>query len=349
MQKDEFYMKRCLQLAAMGKSTTAPNPMVGSVIVYQGKIIGEGYHTAYGLPHAEVEAIASVKNQELLKESTIYVNLEPCSHYGKTPPCASLIIQKQIPRVVIGTYDPFPAVSGNGVRMLQEAGINVTVGLLEAECRELNHSFFCYLEKKRPYVVLKWAQTKDGFIDKVRDEHAIAAPTPISGTLSQMMVHKLRSEIQSILVGTNTAINDNPSLTVRNWKGRNPLRLVIDRSDKIPLDYKLFVDGIPTVVYHYGGPLKQNSVEYVSLDSSKEILEQVLEDLYRRKVQSVLVEGGCFVLQKFIDSNFWDEAQVEISDVVFGNGISAPVLNSLEEFSYKVGCSNMQLFKNSHT
>lgn len=348
MQKEEFYMTRCLQLAAMGKSTTAPNPMVGSVVVHQGKIIGEGYHTAYGCPHAEVEAISSVKNQELLKDSTIYVNLEPCSHYGKTPPCASLIIEKQIPRVVIGTYDPFPAVSGNGVRMLQEAGVEVKVGLMEAECRELNHSFFSYLEKKRPYIVLKWAQTKDGFIDKVRDEHAVAAPTPISGTLSQMMVHKLRSEVQSILVGTNTAINDNPSLTVRHWKGQNPLRLVIDRFDKIPLDYTLFVDQIPTVVYHYGPAGKENSVEFVALDSTKDLFEQLLNDLYERKVQSVLVEGGRFVLQKFIDSGLWDEAQVEISDIVFGNGIPAPVLDSVEEFSYRVGTSSMRLFKNSH-
>lgn len=348
MQKDEFYMKRCLQLAAIGRSTTAPNPMVGAVVVHKGKIIGEGYHTAYGYAHAEVEAIASVRNQELLKESTIYVNLEPCSHYGKTPPCASLIISKKIPSVVIGTYDPFPSVAGKGVEMLLNAGVKVKIGILEKECRDLNRYFFCFLEKRRPYIILKWAQTRDGFIDRIREEGTEAKPTPISNMITQMRVHKLRSEVQSILIGTNTAINDNPSLTVRNWRGIHPLRLIIDRKEKIPKDYKIFNDNVPTIVFCSTKSFKVNHIEYVPLNFEKEIIPQLLNNLYDRRIHSVLVEGGSYLLQKFINSGVWDEIQIEDSEILFGNGLAAPVLPIQEFEREEIGTSFMKLFKNTH-
>ncbi len=346
MQIEEKYLWRCLQLAAHARGTAAPNPMVGAVIVHNGKIIGEGYHTFCGCAHAEVEAIRSVKNQELLKESTIYVSLEPCSHYGKTPPCAKLIIEKQIPRVVVGTYDPFPAVSGRGVKMIREAGRDVYVGVLEDECRELNKHFFCFLERKRPYIVLKWAQTRDGFIDKARDAESAPCPTPISNELTRMHVHKLRSEVKSILVGTNTAIKDNPSLTVRYWSGDHPVRLVLDRQLRIPSHYHLFDGSVPTLIFTEKEAESRYHCEYIRVNFTNKLLEQILETLYNRKIQSVLVEGGRQLLQAFINENLWDEAQVEVADICFGTGVYAPSICGAAESSEKVLNSEMQYFRN---
>jgi riboflavin biosynthesis protein RibD len=346
MQIEEKYMKRCLQLAANAVATAAPNPMVGAVIVHNGKIIGEGYHTLCGCAHAEVEAVRSVKNEELLKESTMYVSLEPCSHFGKTPPCAKLIIEKKIPRVIIGTYDPFPAVSGRGVKMLQEAGVEVHVGVLEDECRELNKAFFCFLEKKRPYIVLKWAQTRDAFIDKKRCEKDAVCPTPISNELTRMHVHKLRSEVQSILVGTNTAINDNPSLTVRFWTGNHPVRLVLDRQLRIPSDYHLFDGKISTLVFTEKEYPSKSGCEYVKIDFEKEMLQQIIQVLYGHKIQSVLVEGGRQLLQAFINANLWDEAQVEVADICFGEGVYAPSICGAADYTEKVLSSEMMYFRN---
>ncbi len=339
MEKE--YIQRCLQLAAQGREKTAPNPMVGAVIVHNGKIIGEGYHTASGFAHAEVEAINSVADLSLLKESTMYVSLEPCSHFGKTPPCAKLIIEKQIPRVVVGTLDPFPAVSGNGVRMLQEAGINVKVGILEQECRVLNKAFFCHLENKRPYIILKWAQTKDGFIDKVRVAGEKPHPTPISNDMTRSLVHKLRSEVQAILVGTTTAINDNPSLTVRFWSGNNPTRLLLDKSLRVPQDSVLFDGNVPTLVFTEKVQTNKPNCEYIQIDFSKNVISEMIDELYDRCFQSLLVEGGCQLLQSFIDLDLWDEVQVEVADICFGEGTAAPKFKATPDSVERIGTSEM--------
>ncbi len=325
---DEKYMRRCLQLAQNGKGFVSPNPMVGAVIVHGGKIIGEGYHRIYGKPHAEVNAINSVKDKALLKESTIYVSLEPCSHYGKTPPCAQLIIDSGIPRVVVACLDPYPAVSGRGVKMLQNAGVEVTLGVLEKEALELNKEFFTVQSKKRPYIYLKWAQTQDGFIDIARDENLIPQPTPISNEFTKMLVHKERSEVSAIMIGTNTAIKDNPSLTTRLWYGKNPIRIVLDRKGRIPTDYTLFDGKVETIIFTED--LKDSSSENVIYHQARfdeHLLENILSFLQTRQISSVLVEGGRELLQSFIDKSLWDEAFVETSNVNFKVGIKAPNIN----------------------
>lgn len=339
---NEFYMRRCLQLAANGKGSTSPNPMVGAVIVHNGSIIGEGFHVASGQPHAEVHAISSVKEDKLLSESTMYVNLEPCSHYGKTPPCARLIIEKKIPRVVIGCLDPNPKVSGNGVCMLREAGIDVTVGVLEKEARELNKRFICFQEKKRPYIFLKWAQSFDGYIDKKEKE-----PVVISDELNRLLVHKMRAEEDAVLIGTNTAVKDNPNLTVRLWSGKNPIRLLIDRSLRVPTTTNLYNGEAKTITFTEKDGFNSN-VEYVKLDFSTSIIPQIMDELYKRNVLSVIVEGGRHVLQCFIDENLWDEARVEISDVVFGDGVEAPVIrhNKIDSIT-TVGKNRVVVYSNT--
>ncbi|MDR2473665.1 MAG: bifunctional diaminohydroxyphosphoribosylaminopyrimidine deaminase/5-amino-6-(5-phosphoribosylamino)uracil reductase RibD, partial [Tannerella sp.] len=241
------FIQRCLELASHGAGNVAPNPMVGAVIVHNGLIIGEGFHRRYGEAHAEVNAIASVKDESLLKESTLYVNLEPCSHYGKTPPCAQLIIEKQIPRVVIACEDPFEAVAGRGVKMLREAGIEVVTGVMESEAKALNKYFITAHTKRRPYIILKWAESADGFVDKIRNDRS-EPPVKLSSTLTRMLVHKLRSDVQAIMVGTNTAILDNPSLKVSHWVGKSPVRIVFDRYGRIPHDSKLFDGTAETIV-----------------------------------------------------------------------------------------------------
>lgn len=325
---DEKYMRRCLQLAQNGKGFVSPNPMVGAVIVHGDKIIGEGYHRIYGKPHAEVNAINSVKDKALLKESTIYVSLEPCSHYGKTPPCAQLIIDSGIPRVVVACLDPYPAVSGRGMKMLQNAGVEVTLGVLEKEALELNKEFFTVQSKKRPYIYLKWAQTQDGFIDIARDENLIPQPTPISNEFTKMLVHKERSEVSAIMIGTNTAIKDNPSLTTRLWYGKNPIRIVLDRKGRIPTDYTLFDGKVETIIFTEN--LKDSSSEnviYHQVRFDEYLLENILSFLQTRQISSVLVEGGRELLQSFIDKSLWDEAFVETSNVNFKGGIKAPNIN----------------------
>ena len=294
-------MRRCLQLARCGEAGAPPNPMVGAVIVCDSRIIGEGYHRRCGGPHAEVNAINSVKERDLLSRSTIYVSLEPCAHYGKTPPCADLIIETGIRRVVIGCTDPFTKVNGLGIKKLREAGCEVQVGVLEQECRELNRRFFTFHEKHRPWIILKWAQSNDGFIGK--DERVI-----LSNALTQTLVHRLRARSGAILVGTNTALQDNPTLTTRLWPGPNPLRLTIDRNGILPLTLHLKDNSTPTVIY------------------SHESIEEILADLYARGIQSLLVEGGAKLLQSFIDKGLWDEARIETAPLCLGQGTKAPTL-----------------------
>ena len=323
---DELYMQRCLQLARCGAGSTSPNPMVGAVIVCDGRIIGEGYHIRAGEPHAEVNAVNSVSEKDLplLAHSTMYVSLEPCSHYGKTPPCCDMIIARGIPRVVVGSTDPNSSVNGAGIERMRAAGIDVTVGVLEEECSRLNRAFFTSQVKKRPYVTLKWAQSSDGFIDLLRDSGSAAK---ISSSVSQVAVHKLRSQNDAILVGRHTALLDNPSLNIRHWAGRSPLRLVIDKAGSLPADLKIFDGSLTTVVYtafekedKFG-----KNIEQVVLDFELPLLPQILLHLHEMKINSLLVEGGATVLQSFIDAGLWDEIRVEVNpSLELHDGVVAP-------------------------
>jgi diaminohydroxyphosphoribosylaminopyrimidine deaminase/5-amino-6-(5-phosphoribosylamino)uracil reductase len=315
-------MQRCLDLALLGIGDVAPNPMVGCVIVHAGIIIGEGYHQKFGLPHAEVNAINSVRNKELLALSTLYVSLEPCAHFGKTPPCTDLIIESRIPYVVIGTIDPFTQVAGKGIDRMQKAGIEVQVGVLETECRDLNRRFFTFHEKKRPYVILKWAQTLDGFIDTDRTETQL--PTWITNSLSKRLVHKQRSEESAVLIGTNTAEFDNPSLTVREWTGNQPIRMVIDRTGRLSAELNIFDRKAPTWVFTNQEKIETENLKYVTLDFDQNILPQLLLELYQRNIQSVIVEGGGQVINSFLKLDLWDEAFVYTGNQFFGKGVAAP-------------------------
>ncbi len=321
---DEKYMARCIQLARNGKGFTSPNPMVGAVIVHDGRIIGEGYHRKYGESHAEVNAIHSVENQSLLKDSVMYVNLEPCSHYGNTPPCSELIISKQLSRVVIGHQDPYPEVSGHGIRMLKEAGIGVITGVLEEECRRLNKRFLTFFEKRRPYIILKWAQSSDGFLDKKRIFGTVEKPVRLSGDYTQIAVHKLRAQEDAILVGTRTALLDNPSLSTRFWNGKNPLRIAIDRDLSIPSDFHLCDGTIPTLIYTTKPGKNKENLRFQQLNFDEDILNRMMSDLFRRKVQSLIVEGGSILLNSFIQLGLWDEANIEVAQVCLYSGILAP-------------------------
>lgn len=322
MNTPEEYMQRCLDLAQLGIGEVAPNPMVGCVIVHNGRIIGEGYHEKYGQAHAEVNAIRSVKNQELLCESTLYVSLEPCAHFGKTPPCSDLIIEKRIPKVVVGMVDPFAKVAGKGIEKMRAAGVEVEVGLLEKKCRNLNRRFFTFHEKKRPYVILKWAQTLDGFIDTDRTE--TVHPTWITNALAKRLVHKQRSEESAILIGTNTAQYDNPALTVREWSGRQPIRMVIDRTDRLSSNLTIFDHKAPTWVFTENESADEENLKFIKLDFSQNILPQLMDELYRREVLSVIVEGGSELLNSFLAIGLWDEAFVYTGNQFFGKGVAAP-------------------------
>jgi len=319
------YMYRCLQLAQSAGGHVAPNPMVGAVLVCDDKIIGEGFHQHFGEDHAEPNAIHSVKNPELLKHATLYVSLEPCSYYGKTPPCADLIVSNHIPRVVIGTLDPNPKVAGRGVEILRHAGIEVIVGVLEEECRELNKRFFIFQEQKRPYVLLKWAQTQDGFIDRTRTD-SIEPPLLISNNITKQLTHKMRSENQAILVGANTVLLDNPSLTVRNWSGKSPVRIAIDRQGRIPATFNILDGSIPTIVFTEKDQVNKHRVEYVKIDFDANCLKTILHEIFIRNIHSVLIEGGASILNSFIEAGLWDEANIEVSPQRISIGVKAPVL-----------------------
>ena len=322
MTKDEKYIARCIQLAKNGLCNAAPNPMVGAVIVHNDTIIGEGYHIRCGEAHAEVNAVRSVKDKSLLKESTIYVSLEPCSHHGKTPPCADLIINKGIPRVVVGCQDPFSLVAGRGIAKLREAGIEVKVGVLEEECRQLIRRFVTFNTLRRPFITLKWAESADGFIDLHRTE---GHPYIFSSPLSSMLVHKRRAEHSAILVGRRTALLDNPSLTTRNWYGKNPVRMVIDKDLALPKHLALFDGSVRTLVFTQREDTSNRpNVEHIRLDFKIDILPQIMEVLYKEKLQSLMVEGGSILLQSFIDAGCWDEAYIEQSDAHLKDGVKAP-------------------------
>lgn len=321
----EKYIKRCLELANNGIGTARPNPSVGAVVVFNNKIIGEGYTSVYGSNHAEVNAINAVTNKELLKESTIYVTLEPCAHFGKTPPCADLIVKNQLKNVVIGCLDTNSLVAGKGIEKLKKAGINVLVGVLEKECFNHHRRFFTVQNKKRPYIILKWAETNDGFVAPLTKDKQ--KPIWISNQYSQQLVHKWRSKEHAILVGTNTVIADNPSLTVRSWSGNNPVRVILDKHLRIPKNATVFDKTVKTIVLtekREGNPTVNENIYFEIIDFSCQVAKQICDVLQKHSIQSIIIEGGTQTLQTFIDDNLWDEARIFIGNKEFGKGIRGP-------------------------
>lgn len=333
------YMQRCLELAKKGFGTVRPNPMVGCVIVCDDIIIGEGYTSPYGGNHAEVNAIESVKNKQLLQKSTLYVSLEPCNHYGKTPPCSNLIVSYKIPKVVVGTIDAHSLVSGKGIEHLEKNGCTVTVGVLEDKCNEINKRFFTFHNKKRPYIILKWAETRDGFIDAHRDENAIKKPNWISNGYSQQLVHKWRSEEHAILVGTNTVIADNPKLTVRKWSGENPIRLVLDNSLRIPFESYILDGFVNTIVFTSSKQLfaaKKKNIKIEYIDFAEDVPKQICAVLYKHNIQSVIIEGGAQTINSFVNSDLWDEARVFIGNKNFKQGLKSPKIEGVLKSTDKI-------------
>ncbi|WP_340063419.1 bifunctional diaminohydroxyphosphoribosylaminopyrimidine deaminase/5-amino-6-(5-phosphoribosylamino)uracil reductase RibD [Ascidiimonas aurantiaca] len=330
MNIHEKYINRCIQLAKNGLGTTYPNPMVGSVILHKGLIIGEGWHKKAGDPHAEVAAIQSVKDKTLLKEATLYVNLEPCSHYGKTPPCSDLIIREGIKKIVIGSMDPHSKVAGKGIKKLKDHGCEVIIGVLEEHCHELNKRFFTFHLKQRPYIILKWARTKDGYLSphaRNGNSHTPRGAVWITNSLSRQWVHKWRSEESAILAGTRTVLEDNPSLTTRNWHGTSPIRVVIDEKGAINTEsFQVFDKNAQTLLItgkethtHVPSHIKRASINFQQNPAL-----QICKVLYEMEIQSCIIEGGAHTLNLFINENIWDEARVFTGDTVFGHGTTAP-------------------------
>lgn len=352
---DRMYMARCLELAQDGQGNVAPNPMVGALIVHNGKIIGEGYHVKHGESHAEINAINSVKDKSLLKESTLYLSLEPCSHFGKTPPCTDTILEMGIPRIVVATMDVNPKVSGRGIELLRKAGREVVVGVLEDESRDLNRRFFTFHTRKRPYIILKWAQTLDGFIDMVRKPTDPIAPIWITNELSRTLVHRWRSEEQSILIGTRTVEKDNPMLNVRDWSGRTPTRVIIDRKLRLPIESHVFDGSIPTLLFignNAAASVRKAqfavipNLEIILIDFAKGMEMQLLKELYDRNIISVMIEGGAMLIDSFVKKNLWDEARVFVGNQFFYDGVKAPSFTR-ELYSYDaLGDSKLFTYRN---
>lgn len=341
---DEKYIRRCLNLANFGKGTVSPNPLVGAVLVHNQEIIGEGYHVRYGEAHAEVNCINSVseENKWRIEKSTLYVSLEPCAHFGKTPPCSQLITKMKIPKVVIGCRDPFEKVAGKGIDHLKENGVEVVEGVLEKECININQRFFTFHRKKRPYIILKWAESQDGFIGKKEDRILI------SNWLTNREVHRWRSEEDAILVGARTAALDNPQLTARLWPGKNPVRVLIDPQLAVNKESKIYDGTASTIVFNYLKNGIEPNVEFVLIDGDH-TLKNILQKLYERNIQSLIIEGGAFTLQQWIDENFWDECRlITNTHLKLGEGIAAPVLSRSHlvfEKHFEDDC--IQTFKNN--
>ncbi len=344
MNLDEKYMLRALQLAKLGGVATKSNPLVGAVIVLENKIIGEGYHQRYGEAHAEVNAVNVVKDKSLLKDATIYVTLEPCSHFGKTPPCADLLIRSEFKRVVIAQIDPFSEVSGRGIEKLRTAGIQVDCGILEKEANELNKRFITFHTQKRPYITLKWAQTNDGFIDRDRSIDPKSGINWISQPETQVITHQMRSTEQAILVGWRTIQNDNPSLTTRAFKGANPLRIVIDPQLQAPKDATVFTDGLKTLVLNLLEDREVNAVTYVKMKDLSP--ESILQYLFENNINSLLIEGGATTLSRFIEAGLWDEALVITGKTEFNNGLKAPVLSKTPVKTVQFVKDRLNYFRN---
>ena len=341
MQTQEFFMQKCIGLASKAMGFVSPNPMVGCLIVYEGKIIGEGNHEKYGKAHAEVNAIASVKDKDLLKKSTLYVNLEPCAHFGKTPPCTNLIIESEIPKVVIGCIDSYSEVSGKGIEEMQNSGIEVIVGVLEKESRELNKRFFTFHEKKRSYVILKWAESKDGYI-ALKNQNK---PFWMTSSESKKLVHKWRAEEDAILVGRITAQKDNPSLTVREVGGTNPTRIVIDKELKLSADLNLFDSDAKTLIFNAIKSEEINSNVFIKTDFNNLVLN-ILQELHKQKIQSIIIEGGATTLQSFIDAKLWDEARIFTTNKELNDGVTSPNIEGKMLFKTVLEGDKLEIIKN---
>lgn len=322
--EDLTWMRRAIRLAGMAEGNTSPNPMVGAVVVHDGIIIGEGYHLKAGTPHAEVHAIDAVKERSLLPDSTIYVSLEPCSHHGRTPPCADLIIRSGIRRVVVGTVDPNPLVAGKGISRLREAGVEVITGVEEEECRRLNRRFFTWHEKKRPYVILKWARSADGFIDLHRQPGDTAEPNWITGMAERVLVHRWRSAEDAIMAGGGTVRTDNPSLTVRYWSGKNPMRVIVSRSGEMDPRSSVFDGSVETLLFTCNEKADIPGVRIIKLSYSDRFVGEVLTTLHSAGVQSLFVEGGAFIIRSFVESGLWDEARRFTGTAMFTEGVPDP-------------------------
>jgi diaminohydroxyphosphoribosylaminopyrimidine deaminase/5-amino-6-(5-phosphoribosylamino)uracil reductase len=343
----EKYMKRCLELARSAVGYTSPNPMVGSVVVYKGKIIGEGFHRRCGEAHAEVNAINSVINKDLLKQSTLYVNLEPWAHVGRTPSCARTIADIGVKKVVIGTGDPYEKVNGQGISILKNAGIEVITDILNEECRALNYRFFTFHEKKRPYIILKWAQSLDGFIDFVRSKNTPVQPNWITDDYARVLVHRWRAEEDAILVGTNTAEKDNPKLDTRDWFGKNPVRIVVDRTLRLDSQLNLFDNSVKTLIINSEIKKIEGNIEYIKLNFETGFVQSLLKELHQRRVLSVIVEGGAAIINDFIRNNIWDEARYFIGKKMFLDGIKAPRININPKNVVLPGNSTLYVLKNN--
>ena len=344
-------MLRCLELAKLGAGKVSPNPLVGCVIVYENKIIGEGWHKKFGEPHAEVNAIHEVTDEWMLKQATLYVNLEPCSHFGKTPPCVDLIIQKKIPKVVIGMQDPFKKVAGEGIRKLIDAGVDLQIGILEPACKELNKRFMVYVNHQRPFVILKWAQTADGFIAPHKhemSEEVFEQKRHITGLTIQKWVHKWRSEEDALMVGTNTIRTDNPSLNVRAWSGRNPKRITIDRNLSLNVQQYKFFDGTQPSIIFTEQTLFPNipNCTYITLDFGKSLWKQIYFHLHALGIQSVIIEGGSYTLHSVLKEGIWDEAQVFTTPKQLINGVIAPNFNGIVSQQIQVDHSTLNIYRN---
>ena len=333
MENDELYMRRCLQIARNGSSLARPNPSVGAVIVYENRIIGEGFTSAFGGNHAEVNAIHHVIDKSLLLKATLYVSLEPCSHFGKTPPCCDLVVAYKIPRVVIGAPDPNPKVAGMGIARIRESGAEITIGILEKECIASNKHFFTFHNKKRPFIILKWAQSADNFIAPKHKNSQL--PVWISNEVSQQLSHKLRSEVQAILVGTKTVLDDNPTLTTRNWSGKNPIRTVIDKDYKLSKALNIYNNQSQTII------IGQNEIDF-----KNNVAVQLSDFLYQKNIQSAIIEGGSKTLQTFIDADLWDEAFVFKSEILLFNGTKAPNFDKIIHEQKNILNDNLHIYHN---
>lgn len=344
-ERDKIYMRRCFELALKGLGMTMANPLVGAIIVHNDRIIGEGYHHEFGGPHAEVNAIRSVKDPTLLSESTLYCSLEPCSHHGKTPPCSILIQQKGLRRVVVSNLDPFPSVNGKGIKYLEDAGIEVERDCLEEEGFYLNRRFFHYINYRRPYVILKWAQTADRFIDLEREPGDQEGPRWISNEVCRTLVHKWRSEESAIMVGTNTILSDNPSLNVRRWSGENPVRITLDRNGRLTESAQILDGTQETIVFTGVQRNYSGKIQTVHADPSYEMVD-VMEELFDRQIVSVFVEGGAKLHNTFLESGLWDEARVFTGKMLFTQGVIAPEIDEKPDETVKIGDTKLEVFRN---
>jgi diaminohydroxyphosphoribosylaminopyrimidine deaminase / 5-amino-6-(5-phosphoribosylamino)uracil reductase len=337
MQNEEFFLNKCIEIARLGIGNVSPNPMVGSVIVHNGEVVGEGYHKSYGSDHAEVNAINNVKDKSILSKCTLYVNLEPCSHFGKTPPCSDLIIKHKISKVVIGCVDTYSKVNGKGIEKMRNAGIDVIVGIMEKESKELNKRFFTFHEKKRPYIILKWAESKDGFI-ALKDQKE---PFWMTSKESKKLVHKWRAEEDAILIGRITAEKDNPSLTVREIEGENPIRIVIDKDLKLSENLNLFNSESETIIFN---EIKSDN-NYIKINFNN-LINNILEELYEQNIQSIIIEGGTTTIQSFIDKNMWDEARVFKTDINIRNGLKSPIVNGKLSSETQIDTDSLKIIVN---